>query len=151
MLHTLAMCHITHYTMFYVFAPQPPPADLQSHTSCWAEQLHDLEDVVGYLRSLGWHLVSLLGHSKAGTIVVQYAALHPVPCVVAISARFFQDQGRYQLLRSGMPRSLLLKPQLMRMTWHCGDAQNIVHDQHQRPDDQTVGLATCRLGRALWA
>ena len=72
----------------------PPWLTCKNLATSPAEQLHDLEDVVGYLTTLGWHIVSLVGHSKAGTVVLQYAAIRNIPSVVAISARFFQDQGR---------------------------------------------------------
>ena len=64
-------------------------------TAMAADQSEDLEDIVAQLRSLGWHIRSIVGHSKAGTVVVQYAAVCcKVPSIVAVSARFFQDQGR---------------------------------------------------------
>lgn len=53
-----------------------------------------MRSAVGWLRSHGLHALGLVGHSKAGSGVVLYAAKYDdVPRVVNVSGRFEMTRG----------------------------------------------------------
>ena len=71
------------------------PARAASDTTCPAcLQAEDMRAAKQYLESLGKQVVGLVGHSKAGSGVVLYAAKHDdIPRVVNISGRFDNQRG----------------------------------------------------------
>ena len=49
---------------------------------------------VAFLRSRGSHPAALVGHSKAGSVVVLYGGTHAdVPAIAAVAARFDHSTG----------------------------------------------------------
>ena len=53
------------------------------------------------MRALGFRVVGLLGHSKAGTVVLLYASKYTdIPRVVNVSGRFEQTTGKTPSLKS---------------------------------------------------
>ncbi len=60
-------------------------------------QAEDMRAAVEFLRDQGKTVVGLVGHSKAGSGVILYAAKYDdIPRVVNISGRFDNQRGRFQ-------------------------------------------------------
>ena len=64
------------------------------HTASWRVQAEDMHAAQQYLQSIGKTVSGLVGHSKAGSGVVLYAAKYDdIPRVVNISGRFDNQRG----------------------------------------------------------
>lgn len=62
-----------------------------------------MRSAVEFLQCRGKTVVGLLGHSKAGSGVILYAAKYDdIPRVVNVSGRFDNQQGRPQLYHLGV-------------------------------------------------
>ncbi|KAL1918467.1 uncharacterized protein VTP21DRAFT_3127 [Calcarisporiella thermophila] len=75
------------------------------------EEVENLHDVVGFLRSHQWNVRCLMGHSRGGAVVLRHASKHnDVPLIVNIAGRYdhsqapsfrFSDEQRKSLAEQG--------------------------------------------------
>ena len=67
------------------------------------EEVEDMKCAVRFLRSQGWSVVCLLGHSKGGTNALMYAAtVGDFPSIINLSGRYFVREGLLQRVSLGL-------------------------------------------------
>ena len=60
----------------------------------YSHEAEDIRAATMKMRSLGFRVIGLLGHSKAGTVVLLYSSKYAdIPRVVNVSGRFEQQTG----------------------------------------------------------